>query len=154
MNRELLNRAVSLAEKGAECGGGPFGAVIVKNGKVLAEAWNSVTCDFDPSAHAEVNAIRKACKALKTHDLSGAEIYCSCEPCPMCLGAIYWAHIRKIHFAAERGDAKAAGFDDDLIYSEMALPAQKRRIPSEKLPLSNAKKPFEIWEAKADKEAY
>ncbi len=154
MNRELLNRAVSLAEKGVENGGGPFGAVIVKDGEILSEAWNSVTRDSDPSAHAEVNAIRKACKVLKTHDLSGAEIYCSCEPCPMCLGAIYWARIQKIYFAAGRKDAKAAGFDDERIYSEMEAPVEKRRIPAEKIPVQNATAPFDKWNAKADKETY
>ena len=103
--------------------GGPFGAVIVKDGKVVAEASNTVTVDNDPTAHAEVNAIRKACAALGTFDLSGCELYTSCEPCPMCLAACYWAHIDRVYYAADREDAAAAGFDDSDIYREVALPS-------------------------------
>ena len=120
MNRdELMLRAVSLAERNAaSVTGGPFGAVIVKDGKVVAEASNTVTVDNDPTAHAEVNAIRKACAALGTFDLSGCELYTSCEPCPMCLAACYWAHIDRVYYAADREDAAAAGFDDSDIYRE------------------------------------
>ena len=112
MNRdELMLRAVALAERNAaSVTGGPFGAVIVKDGKVVAEASNTVTVDNDPTAHAEVNAIRKACAALGTFDLSGCELYTSCEPCPMCLAACYWAHIDRVYYAADREDAAAAGF--------------------------------------------
>lgn len=151
---KYLQRAVSIAEKSVEQGGGPFGAVIVKDGKVIAEASNSVTLDCDPSAHAEVNAIRAACRLLKTHDLSGAEIYTSCEPCPMCLGAIYWAHCSRIHFAATRSDAKAAGFDDDFIYGEFSKSPKSRSIPASHEDFPGANAPFERWKSKEDKKVY
>ena len=119
-----MRRAISLAEDNASSGnGGPFGAVIVKDGKVVAEGSNTVTVDNDPTAHAEVNAIRRACAVLGTFDLSGCELYTSCEPCPMCLAACYWAHISRVYYAAGRDDAAAAGFDDDMIYVEVAKPA-------------------------------
>ena len=127
---ELMLRAIELAERNAaSVTGGPFGAVVVKDGKVIAEASNTVTVDNDPTAHAEVNAIRKACAALGTFDLSGCELYTSCEPCPMCLAACYWAHIDKVYYAADREDAAAAGFDDSDIYREVALPVDGRKIP-------------------------
>ena len=111
-----MRRAISLAEDNAYSGnGGPFGAVIVKDGKVVAEGSNTVTVDNDPTAHAEVNAIRRACAVLGTFDLSGCELYTSCEPCPMCLAACYWAHISRVYYAAGRDDAAAAGFDDDMM---------------------------------------
>ena len=127
-NEELMRRAIALSEASVLKGGGPFGAVIAKNGEIIAEASNSVTIDHDPTAHAEVNAIRQAARELGTFDLSGCDIYTSCEPCPMCLGAIYWAHLDTIYYANNRKDAARIGFDDDLIYREMPLqPAQRQR---------------------------
>lgn len=154
MQLEFLERAVTLAEKNVFLGGGPFGAVIVKDGKILSESGNSVTTGNDPTAHAEVNAIRKACQSLGTYDLSGAEIYCSCEPCPMCLGAIYWARLKGIYFAATRSDAKGAGFDDEKIYTELGKALPERSIPTEHVQISGAKAPFVAWDKKSDKEAY
>ena len=121
MDREIMQRAIDLASESVKKGGGPFGAVVVKDGKVIAESANSVTPDNDPTAHAEVNAIRLACKKLGTFMLDGCEIYASCEPCPMCLGAIYWAHIKTIYYAGTRSDAAKAGFDDDFIYREINI---------------------------------
>ena len=154
MNLNFLDRAIELAGQSVQNGGGPFGAVIVKGGKIIAEASNSVTLDKDPSAHAEVNAIRKACRTLGSHDLSGADIYSSCEPCPMCLGAIYWARISHLYFAAGRKDAKDAGFDDDLIYRELEMPIGKRTLPTARIATPNALKPFSLWADKADKKEY
>ena len=114
--KELMKRAIELSEESVRKGGGPFGAVIARDGEIIAEASNSVTIDHDPTAHAEVNAIRKAAEVLGNYDLSGCEIFTSCEPCPMCLGAIYWAHLDKIYYANNRKDAADIGFDDDFIY--------------------------------------
>ena len=130
-NKELMLRAIALSEESVRNGGGPFGAVIAKNGEIVAEASNCVTIDCDPTAHAEVSVIRKAAKALHTFDLSGCEIFTSCEPCPMCFGAIYWAHLDKIYYANNKKDAANIGFDDDFIYQEIALEPQKRKKPSE-----------------------
>lgn len=154
MNSEFLKRSIELAEQSVQNGGGPFGAVIVKDGQIIAEAENSVTKDLDPSAHAEVNAIRKACKILKTHELSRTEIYCSCEPCPMCLSAIYWAHIPKVYFAADRADAANAGFNDDFIYSEIKKPAKKRSISMIQTKTPDNQKPFDLWLEKKDRMDY
>ena len=119
---ELMRRAIAVSENSVRNGGGPFGAVIAsKDGEIIAEASNSVTIDHDPTAHAEVNCIRKATAKLGTFDLAGYDIYTSCEPCPMCLGAIYWAHLDKIYYANDRKDAAAIGFDDDFIYQEVVL---------------------------------
>ena len=118
-DKELMLRAIKLSEESVKNGGGPFGAVIARNCEIIAEASNCVTINCDPTAHAEVSAIRKAAEALKTFDLSGCAIYTSCEPCPMCLGAIYWAHLDKIYYANDRKDAAAIGFDDDFIYKEL-----------------------------------
>lgn len=154
MNPVFLKRSIELAEQSVQNGGGPFGAVIVKDGKIIAEAENSVTKDLDPSAHAEVNAIRKACKILQAHELSQTEIYCSCEPCPMCLSAIYWAHIPKVYFAADRVDAASAGFDDDFIYSEFERPVKNRNISMIQAKTPDRKKPFEAWFEKKDRKDY
>ncbi len=154
MNPEFLKRSIALAEQSVQNGGGPFGAVIVKDGQIVAEAENSVTKDMDPSAHAEVNAIRKACKILQTHELSRTEIYCSCEPCPMCLSAIYWARIPKVYFAADRADAANAGFSDDFIYSEIEKPVKKRSISMVQAKTPDHKKPFEAWTEKKDRMDY
>lgn len=154
MNFVFLKRSIELAEQSVQNGGGPFGAVIVKDGKIIAEAENSVTKDLDPSAHAEVNAIRNACKILQTHELSQTEIYCSCEPCPMCLSAIYWAHIPKVYFAADRIDAASAGFDDGFIYSEFEKPVENRSISMIQAKTPDCKKPFEAWFEKKDRKDY
>ena len=148
-------RAIELAERNASSvTGGPFGAVVVKDGKVIAEASNTVTVDNDPTAHAEVNAIRKACTALGTFDLSGCELYTSCEPCPMCLAACYWAHIDKVYYAADREDAAAAGFDDSDIYREVALPVDRRRIPFVHIMEKEGLRPFMLWNSNDKKVEY
>ena len=152
---ELMLRAIELAERNASSvTGGPFGAVVVKDGKVIAEASNTVTVDNDPTAHAEVNAIRKACTALGTFDLSGCELYTSCEPCPMCLAACYWAHIDKVYYAADREDAAAAGFDDSDIYREVALPVDRRRIPFVHIMEKDGLRPFMLWNSNDKKVEY
>lgn len=152
--RELMKRAIELSIGSVNGGGGPFGAVIAREGEIIAEASNSVTIDNDPTAHAEVNAIRRAARKLGSFDLSGCEIYTSCEPCPMCLGAIYWSHIDKIYYANNRKDAAEIGFDDDFIYQEIALPLKKRRKPIEEFMRSEALEAFELWKAKDDRTEY
>jgi len=134
--------------------GGPFGAVIVKDGEIVSEASNSVTLDHDPTAHAEVNAIRKATQKLDTFDLEGCEIYTSCEPCPMCLGAIYWAHLDRIYYANDRKDAARIGFDDDFIYQEMPLNPENRSKQMTILLPEEAVRAFRMWEERIDKTAY
>lgn len=151
---ELMRRAIRLSIDSVNNGGGPFGAVIAKDGEIIAEGSNRVTIDQDPTAHAEVSTIRMACKKLGTFDLSGCEIYTSCEPCPMCFGAIYWAHLDKIYYANDRKDAAKIGFDDDFIYQEIALPNYRRNKPSEIILRDEAIKAFELWEKKADKTEY
>lgn len=147
-------RAIALSEESVRKGGGPFGAVIARQGEIIAEASNCVTIDCDPTAHAEVSVIRKAAQALHTFDLSGCEIFTSCEPCPMCFGAIYWARLDKIYYANDRKDAAAIGFDDDFIYQEIALAPEKRKKPSEILLRTEAMKAFEMWSEKTDKTEY
>ena len=152
--RELMTRAIRLAEESVKLGGGPFGAVIARNGEIVAEASNRVTLDCDPTAHAEVLAIRKASKVLGTFDLNGCEIFTSCEPCPKCLGAIYWANLDKIYFANNRKDAADIGFDDDFIYKEIEVTPEKRQKPSEILMREEALKAFDMWREKEDKTEY
>jgi tRNA(Arg) A34 adenosine deaminase TadA len=135
-------------------GGGPFGAVVVKDGRIIGEGRNNVVPGRDPTLHAEVVAIRAACAALGTHDLTGAVIYTSCEPCPMCLAAIWWARIGEIVFANDRQDAAAIGFDDAAIYEEVARPLETRALPIRRLLASEAIEAFRLWEAKPDKVAY
>ena len=155
MNKEeLMRRAIARSVESVKKGGGPFGAVIAKDGVVIAEAANRVTIDHDPTAHAEVSAIRRASAALGTFDLSGCEIYTSCEPCPMCLGAIYWAHLDKIYYANDRKDAAEIGFDDDFIYQEIALKPEDRKKPSEIVLADEAKEAFVDWKEKSDKTEY
>src|SRR3954465_5375799 len=128
-NESFMREAIRLSVENVEQGkGGPFGAVIVKDGKIIASGTNQVTATNDPTAHAEVVAIRKACKALKSFQLEGCEIYCSCEPCPMCLGAIYWARPDKISYASSKQDGGSVHFDDQFIYDEIALPPDKRKL--------------------------
>jgi len=144
-DKDFLKQAINISADNIKNGGGPFGAVIVKDGEVIAATGNSVTNTNDPTAHAEVNAIRLAAKKLNTFDLSGCEIYSSCEPCPMCLGAIYWARIDKLYFAANKVDAKNAGFDDEFIYKEIDLPFEKRSLETTQLMQDDAKKVFDTW---------
>lgn len=152
---ELMRRAIAESENSVRNGGGPFGAVIAsKDGEIIAEASNSVTIDHDPTAHAEVNCIRKATAKLGTFDLAGYDIYTSCEPCPMCLGAIYWAHLDKIYYANDRKDAAAIGFDDDFIYQELELKNEDRHKKMELLLPEEAKKAFEMWAESTDKTEY
>lgn len=152
---ELMRRAIAVSENSVRNGGGPFGAVIAsKEGDIIAEASNSVTIDHDPTAHAEVNCIRKATAKLGTFDLAGYDIYTSCEPCPMCLGAIYWAHLDKIYYANDRKDAAAIGFDDDFIYQELELKNEDRHKKMELLLPEEAKKAFEMWAESTDKTEY
>ncbi len=151
---ELMRRAIELSIENIKNGGGPFGAVIAKNGEIVAEGVNRVTCSCDPTAHAEVSAIREAGAKLGTFDLSGHEIYTSCEPCPMCLGAIYWAHLDKIYYGNNKTDAKNIGFDDSFIYDEMALKPEDRKLPSEELLHKEAIKAFQDWTDKEDKIEY
>lgn len=149
-----LRDAIRTAEESVGEGGGPFGAVIVKDGEVIARAANRVTLDHDPTAHAEVRAIREACTRLGTHDLAGCVLYASCEPCPMCLGAAYWARLDRLVYAASREDAAAAGFDDDFIYRELALPPGARRLPAGRLLPAEGERPFRRWLEKDDRTAY
>ena len=153
-NKELMRRAIELSKQSVRNGGGPFGAVIARNGEIVVEGSNCVTIDCDPTAHAEVSTIRKACKALGTFDLSGCEIFTSCEPCPMCFGAIYWAHLDKIYMGNDRKDAAKIGFDDDFIYQEIALSAEQRKKPSEVLLREEALEAFKMWDEKEDKTEY
>lgn len=154
MNEEYMKRAIELSVKSVENGGGPFGAVIVKDGKIVAEGSNCVTLNNDPTAHAEVTTIRKACSTLGTFDLSGCEIYSSCEPCPMCLSAIYWARIERIYFGCDKTDAKDIGFDDSFIYEQIELKPEQRSIPSSQVLHEEALKAFRMWTEKEDKIEY
>ena len=153
-DKEFMREAIRLSMNSVETGGGPFGAVIVKDGRIVAGSSNSVTLDNDPTAHAEVNCIRKACKALGTFDLSGCDIYTSCEPCPMCLGAIYWAHLDRIFFANNRKDAAEIDFDDDFIYEEIVKPLDERKTPVIPVLRNEALAVFTAWKEKADKIEY
>ena len=134
--------------------GGPFGAVVVRRGKIVGRGWNRVTSANDPTAHAEVVAIREACRRLKTFRLDDCELYTSCEPCPMCLAAIYWARLKKVYYANTRGDAAQIQFDDDLIYREVTRPVSRRKIPMRQLLRREALKVFADWQAKTDKLRY
>ena len=151
---EFMCEAIRLANESVEHGGGPFGAVIVKDGEIIAGSSNSVTMDNDPTAHAEVNAIRMACKKLGTFDLSGCTIYTSCEPCPMCLSAIYWAHIERIYYGNTRKDAADIGFADDFIYEELDKAMDERSIPLVQVLHDEAQETFRLWAEKEDKTEY
>lgn len=153
--KRFMERAIRLAAENVECRtGGPFGAVVVRDGKVVAEAVNTVTPDNDPTAHAEVNAIRKACRKMGSFQLKGCEIYCSCEPCPMCLGAIYWARPERVYYACTKEDAAGAGFDDSFIYREIGMPLAERSIPFEHCREKEAGKEFHLWNTVEDKTTY
>jgi len=151
---EFMREAIRLAGESAASGGGPFGAVVVKDGTIVGRGQNRVVPDRDPTAHAEVLAIRQACRALDTHNLRGCEIYASCEPCPMCLGAIYWARLDQIYYASTRDDAAAAGFDDSLFYYEIGKPLEQRRTPSEQILAEEAGAVLVDWAVRSDKIEY
>ncbi len=154
-NIEFMSEAVKAAIKGMEANeGGPFGCIIVKDGKIVGRGNNKVTSTNDPTAHAEVTAIRDACKRLNSFQLDGCIVYTSCEPCPMCLGAIYWARPDKVYYGCNQQDATDIGFDDSFIYKEMALPYEKRSIPFEQCARDIALEAFKKWQAKEDKTLY
>ena len=154
-DKKFMQEAIELSVNNVKSGrGGPFGAVVVKDGKIIARAANSVTSTNDPTAHAEVNAIREACKVLNTYQLNGCEIYTSCEPCPMCLGAIYWARPDKVYYANTKLDAAAINFDDDFIYQEIAKPLDKREMKFIQLSREEALTAFDEWKKKTDKIEY
>lgn len=150
----FMREAIKLSAESVRSGGGPFGAVIVRDGEIIARGENRVTVCNDPTAHAEVSAIREAAARLGTYDLSGCEIYSSCEPCPMCLGAIYWARLDKLYYAGTRADAANVGFDDAHIYEELPLEPSQRELPTETLLREEAQRVFEAWTEKADKKEY
>lgn len=155
MHKEFLQQAIDLAVENARSGqGGPYGAIIVKDNRLIAASGNKVTSTIDPTAHAEVMAIRLACKQLNDFQLQGCILYSSCEPCPMCLGAIYWARLAKVYFACSRHDAAAANFDDSFIYDEISVLPHERSIAMLHLNLPNAMQPFNIWAEKSDKVLY
>ena len=151
---DFMQRAIELSLNSANNNGGPFGCVITKENKIIAEGSNKVTLSNDPTAHAEVVAIREACKKLNTFILTGCDLYTSCEPCPMCLSAIYWSHIDNIFYANTRDDAKNIDFDDSLIYSEISKKIEDRKIPMKQISREEALKVFEIWAQKIDKIKY
>ena len=151
---DFMRQAIHLAVENVKNGGGPFGAVIVKGETVIATGVNRVTANHDPTAHAEVSAIRAACTKLGTFDLSGCDIYTSCEPCPMCLGAIYWAHLDHIYYGCNKTDATRAGFDDSFIYEELSLKREDRHKPIEELLPEEAAQTFLVWMEKEDKVKY
>lgn len=155
MKQEFMQRAIELSRINMQGGaGGPFGAVIVKDGKVIGEGWNKVTSSNDPTAHAEVTAIRDACSKVKNFSLDGAEIYTSCEPCPMCLSAIYWSRISKIYYGNTRKDAAAIKFDDDFLYQEIPKDIKDRKVPMIQCQHTEALKVFKEWQNKSDKVLY
>lgn len=150
-----MRAAIRLSQTRMRAGhGGPFGAVVVRHGQIIARGWNRVTSANDPTAHAEITAIRAACRRLKTFQLKGCELYTSCEPCPMCLAAIYWARLKRVYYANTRADAARIQFDDDLIYHEIARPVSRRKIPMRQFLRDEALKVFVEWQAKPDKLRY
>lgn len=154
MNESLMQQAIELAVDNVRRGGGPFGALVVKDGIVIATGVNQVTRCNDPTAHAEVVAIREACRVLGDFQLSGCDLYTSCEPCPMCLGAIYWARPARVFFAATHDDAAAAGFDDGFIYRQIALPHSERSIPMIRIVGERSTRPFQDWVNQSNKTEY
>lgn len=154
-HNNFIDRAIQLALENAKSGrGGPFGALVVRDGKIIASGANQVTSTFDPTAHAEIVAIRKACQAIGNFELTGCTVYCSCEPCPMCFGAIYWARPAHVFFAATASDASAAGFDDSFIKEQLVLPYAKQKMSIAQVIHRQALAPFEAWKAKMDKITY
>jgi guanine deaminase len=154
LENSFLKQAIQLAINNVDQGGGPFGAVVVKDGVVIASGANQVTRTNDPTAHAEVVAIREACRVLNDFQLAGCDLYSSCEPCPMCLGAIFWARPSRVFFAATHADAAAAGFDDTFIYDQIAVPHAQRSIPMIQVADEDSDRPFEHWVSRKDKKEY
>jgi guanine deaminase len=155
MKKKFMQEAIRISVQMMRRGkGGPFGAVVVRNGRIVGKGWNQVTSGNDPTAHAEVSAIRDACRKLKTFQLDDCELYTSCEPCPMCLSAMYWARLKKVYYANTRKDAAAIEFDDDFIYREVALPIAKRALPMKQFMRKEALAAFVEWKNKADKVLY
>lgn len=153
--KRFMQHAIALSRKGMESGdGGPFGAVVVKGDEIIGEGWNQVLATTDPTAHAEVVAIRQACERLGAFQLTGCEIYTSCEPCPMCLGAIYWARPQRVYYANTKEDAAAIDFDDSFIYKELEVPHTEKRIPLIPMPEQEALAVFREWKEKGDKTLY
>ena len=153
-NNNFMRRAIELSIQNIKDNGGPFGCVIVKKNKIIAEGINRVTFNNDPTAHAEIVAIRNACEKLNTFNLEECELYTSCEPCPMCLSAIYWSHMNKIYYGNSRLDAAKIGFDDDFIYNELNRELSSRKIQMKQINQNEAKKAFLYWEQKVDKVEY
>ena len=154
MKNKFMLRAIALSIESVKTGGGPFGSIIVKDDKIISEGFNKVTSTNDPTAHGEIIAIRDACKKLNNFNLKGSELYSTCEPCPMCLSAIYWARIDKIYYANTREDARKIDFDDSLIYSEFKKNINERKIPTIQMMRNEALKAFELWDKKTDKVKY
>ena len=154
LSKNFMLRAIELSMISLKEDGGPFGCVIVKNNEIISEGFNEVTNMNDPTAHAEIVAIRNACNKLNTFNLKGTQMFTSCEPCPMCLSAIYWSHIDKIYYGNNRKDAAKIGFDDSYIYDELSIDLNKRKIPLEQINEKEAIKAFEEWEVKTDKTVY
>lgn len=155
MNPAHMREAIRLSQEKMRAGcGGPFGAVVVHDGEIIARGWNQVTSSGDPTAHAEIVAVREACRHRRDFQLAGCELYTSCEPCPMCLGAIYWARLDRLYFAAGRQDAAAAGFDDAFLYTELNLPLRERRLATTQILREEALPVFAEWRAKPDKIPY
>ena len=154
MKNRFMSRAIELSIESVKSGGGPFGSVIIKGNEIISEGMNRVTVNNDPTAHGEITAIRHACKKLNTFDLSGYELYSNCEPCPMCLSAIYWSHIDKVYYANTRDDAHNIDFLDPIIYSELKKNNKDRKIPMVQIMREEGLKAFEIWDKKTDKTKY
>ena len=154
MKNKFMQRAIELSIESINSGGGPFGSVIVKDEKIISEGMNRVAVNNDPTAHGEIVAIRNACKKLNTFNLSNCSLYSSCEPCPMCMSAIYWSRIGKLYYANTRDDAKKINFDDSLIYSEISKKNEDRKIPIKQMLRDEALKAFELWDKKIDKIEY
>ena len=154
MSSKFMIRAIELSIKSVDDGTGPFGSVIVKNDKIISEGFNTVTLSNDPTSHAEIVAIRNACKILNNFNLEGCDLYTTCEPCPMCLSAIYWAHINKVYYANTRNDAQKIDFSDALIYEELNKTINDRKIPMIQIMRDEALKAFEMWDNKVDKVKY
>lgn len=154
MHRQFLQQAVDLAGENVASGGGPFGAIIVKDGRIIAASGNRVTPNLDPTAHAEIMAIRAACLQLGDFQLTDCTLYTSCEPCPMCLGAIYWARLAEVYYACNRHDASQAGFDDSFIYDEIPKQPAERNIAMHYIDLAGANKPFQEWDKLEGKTRY
>ncbi|MDC9728903.1 MAG: nucleoside deaminase [Methyloprofundus sp.] len=153
-HEDFLQQAITLAVENTKIGGGPFAAIICKDNKIIASSCNAVTLNLDPTAHAEVLVIRKACQALQDFQLNDCTLYSSCEPCPMCLGAIYWARLKAVYFACNRADAAIAGFDDSFIYDEVPKAPKDRKIAMQQVSLDSAHAPFNAWQAEENKLLY